>query len=59
MSDVIARVQRLGAALNILVLVAHFGKDEGRGIRGWSGQTGAADLILTVQATRRSPICPS
>lgn len=56
MSDLIARVQRLGQALDILILlVAHLGKDEGRGIRGWSGQTGAADLILTVQRDKQEP----
>ncbi|MDB5437821.1 MAG: putative primase [Caulobacteraceae bacterium] len=56
LSDVIARMHRLSKHLNILVLLAaHFGKDEGRGIRGWSGQTGAADLILTVQRDKEEP----
>lgn len=56
MSDVIWRLQALSRQLGLLVLmIAHFGKDEARGIRGWSGQTGAADLILTVQSDKEEP----
>jgi hypothetical protein len=56
MSDVLARMQRLAIDLELLVLlVAHTGKDETRGIRGWSGQTGAADMILTVERDKDDP----
>ena len=57
MSEVVSRVQDLARNLGLLVLlVAHTGKDESRGIRGWSGQTGAADMILTIERDKDDPI---
>lgn len=45
----IDRLQYIATALSAFVLiVTHTGKDEGRGIRGWSGQFAAADLVICI-----------
>lgn len=50
MSRVLQRMQRLAQRLKLFVLiVAHTGKDETRGIRGWSGLLGNADTVLMVE----------
>lgn len=47
MSLVLAAGQKIGQAAGALVLfIAHPGKDEGRGVRGWSGQTGNIDAQI-------------
>lgn len=47
MSRLLANVQRLGRALGAFVLiVSHTGKDEARGLRGWSGQFAGADVVV-------------
>lgn len=47
MSPVLAALQDMAVALQTLVLVvAHTGKDETRGLRGWSGQLGNADGVI-------------
>jgi hypothetical protein len=47
MSATLANVQKIGSETGAFVLVvSHTGKDEGRGIRGWSGQYANADLVV-------------
>jgi hypothetical protein len=47
MSLLIAAVQEIAASLGVLVvIITHTGKDESRGIRGWSGQFAAADVVV-------------
>lgn len=47
MGPVLRSLQEMAAELGCLVLVvAHTGKDETRGLRGWSGQIGNADGIV-------------
>lgn len=47
MGPVLRALQDMAAALGCLVLVvAHTGKDESRGLRGWSGQLGNADGVI-------------
>ena len=47
MSAVLANAARIANELGLFVLiVSHTGKDEGRGIRGWSGQLGNADVVI-------------
>lgn len=47
MSALLSNVQRIGAATDAFVLVvAHTGKDEARGLRGWSGQFAGADTVI-------------
>jgi len=54
MGAAIDAAKRLGERLAALViLVHHLGKDAARGARGWSGITGAADMILVVD---RAPV---
>jgi hypothetical protein len=49
MGPVIAACKAIAAALNVLVLlVSHSGKDESKGVRGWSGQRGAMDFQICV-----------
>lgn len=38
-----------------VLLVAHPGKDDGRGIRGWSGYFAAADTVMRVAASDNRP----
>lgn len=50
MGAVLGQLQGLAADLSCLVLVvAHTGKDEARGIRGWSGQLASADAVITLK----------
>jgi len=47
MSPVLAALQDMAVQLQTLILVvAHTGKDETRGLRGWSGQLGNADGVI-------------
>jgi hypothetical protein len=47
MSGILANAAKIAGELGIFVLiVSHTGKDEGRGIRGWSGQLGNADIVI-------------
>lgn len=49
MSALLANVHRIGLELDAFVLiVAHTGKDESRGLRGWSGQFAGADTVITL-----------
>ena len=53
MSAVLANVSRIARALAVFVLiVSHTGKDETRGLRGWSGQHAGADVVIML--TRES-----
>jgi hypothetical protein len=46
MSQLLANVQRIGKDLGVFVLIlSHTGKDESRGLRGWSGQFAGADFV--------------
>ena len=47
MSALLANIQRIGEETMAFVLVvSHTGKDEGRGLRGWSGQFAGADTVI-------------
>jgi putative DNA primase/helicase len=47
MSALIANVQRMGAEVGaFMLIVSHTGKDETRGLRGWSGQFAGADAVF-------------
>lgn len=49
MGAVLGELQNLAVDLECFVLViAHTGKDETRGIRGWSGQQANADAVITL-----------
>ncbi len=49
MGGVMSVLQEMADQLRVMLLVvAHTGKDESRGIRGWSGQYAGADVVLTV-----------
>jgi KaiC/GvpD/RAD55 family RecA-like ATPase len=48
---VIKLCDQLGA---VAIVVHHSGKDAARGLRGWSGLTGAADAILAVERIKKS-----
>ena len=51
MSPVLHALQGLAAELGLLVLViAHTGKDETRGLRGWSGLLANADGVVMLEA---------
>lgn len=51
MSRVLRAVQELAIELEVLVLiVAHTGKDESRGLRGWSGLLANADGLIMLEA---------
>lgn len=53
MGPLIQGLQKLAADLNCLVLVvAHVGKDETRGLRGWSGSRAAADVAIECRIER-------
>jgi hypothetical protein len=56
MGTALASCKRLHAATGAMVLlVAHSGKDEARGMRGWSGVKGAIDVEIQVERlTERS-----
>jgi len=50
MGLVLARVHELQKATGALVLIVHHsGKDDSRGLRGWSGLLGAADAVFKVE----------
>lgn len=56
MGPLIFRLQKLAADLGCLVLVvAHVGKDEARGLRGWSGSRAAADTAIECRVERKDP----
>lgn len=56
MGPLIFRLQKLAADLGCLVLVvAHVGKDEARGLRGWSGSRAAADAAIECRVEREDP----
>lgn len=47
MSALLANVQRIETEIGALVvIVSHTGKDESRGLRGWSGQFAGADTVI-------------
>lgn len=51
MSPVLHALQELAVELAIIVIVvAHTGKDEGRGLRGWSGLLANADGLVMLEA---------
>lgn len=51
MSPVLTALQALAVELGVLVLiVAHTGKDEGRGLRGWSGLLANADGLVMLES---------
>jgi len=51
MGPVLQALQLLAQDLQILVImVAHTGKDEGRGMRGWSGIRGNADGVIMIES---------
>lgn len=55
MSAVLSNLQWLGQETDTFVLiVAHTGKDEGRGLRGWSGQFAAADVVFSITRDEES-----
>lgn len=57
MSPVLAALQTLAADLGAVVLVvAHTGKDESRGLRGWSGLLGNADGLIMLEDPAGQPI---
>lgn len=50
MGLVLSRVHELQKATGALVLIVHHsGKDDSRGLRGWSGLLGAADAVFKVE----------
>ena len=56
MSHALKVLNWIGATLQCVVLaVAHTGKDELRGIRGWSGLEAAADVILRIDRDPEQP----
>jgi hypothetical protein len=56
MSRVLAAGQRIGQAAGALVLfVAHPGKNETLGVRGWSGQTGNIDAQIYLSVSEGDP----
>lgn len=57
MSPVLHALQTLAAELGVVVVVvAHTGKDESRGLRGWSGLLGNADGLIMLDDPRGEPI---
>lgn len=49
MSRLLGNVQRLGKDLGAFILiVSHTGKDETRGLRGWSGQFAGAEVVVMI-----------
>lgn len=47
MSALLANIQRIGEeTMAFVIVVSHTGKDEGRGLRGWSGQFAGADTVI-------------
>jgi hypothetical protein len=51
MSPVLHELQAMAAELGLLVLIiAHTGKDETRGLRGWSGLLANADGVIMLEA---------
>lgn len=56
MSTVLSNVADLSAAAGAFVLiVSHTGKDEGRGLRGWSGQFAGADCVVMLTREEGEP----
>lgn len=56
MSPVLRTLVTLARELDcLIVVIAHTGKDELRGIRGWSGIEGNADAILMVERDAEQP----
>ena len=57
MSPVMSHAAQLGLETGAFILiVAHTGKDEGRGLRGWSGQYAGADLVIMLSREEDSPV---
>lgn len=57
MGPVLAALQSIATELRLLVVVvAHTGKDESRGIRGWSGQFANADGVIMIEDPKGAPI---
>jgi RecA-family ATPase len=49
MSALLANISRIAGELGAFVLiVSHTGKDEARGLRGWSGQHAGADCVIMI-----------
>jgi hypothetical protein len=58
MSRVLADLQGIATDLGLLVLVvAHTGKDEGRGLRGWSGLLANADGVILLAERKQGEPC--
>jgi hypothetical protein len=56
MSAMLSNAQKLGQATKSLVmLIAHPGKVEGLGVRGWSGQKGNSDAIIYLAKDEEDP----
>ncbi|MDB5433539.1 MAG: hypothetical protein JWP35_4655 [Caulobacter sp.] len=56
MSRIMTNGQKIGTAVGALVMfVAHPGKDETRGVRGWSGQFGNVDAVYKIQKSDLDP----
>ncbi len=56
-SAVLANVAWLAAELGLFVLiVSHTGKDETRGLRGWSGQFAGADCVIMLTREEGNPV---
>ncbi len=57
MSAVLSNVAWLGEQVGAFVLiVSHTGKDETRGLRGWSGQFAGADLVIMLTFEEGKPL---
>jgi hypothetical protein len=58
MSRVLAHLQGIATEFGLLVLVvAHTGKDESRGLRGWSGLLANADGVITLSERCQGEPC--
>jgi hypothetical protein len=56
MSALVANLQRIAAETGAFALtVTHTGKDEARGIRGWSGQFAGADTVFMLTKDETDP----
>lgn len=57
MSVILSNVAWMASELGAFILIiSHTGKDEGRGLRGWSGQFAGADLVMMLTREEDNPI---
>lgn len=57
MSQVLANLQAIGRRTGAFVCaIHHYGKTATAGLRGWSGLTGAADMIVAIEKCEDMPI---